>query len=179
MTGSVSSSPRLPAAKSILDGHAEKVCAILVMSGISRQAICDHRSHGQGVDFGNGTRIAFHLFQNLSNFDQRLRNPGRMLGSASPPFLTVTEGCALPPDRGWNAMTDYPAAIPLLGIHRLRCPNCRTRMKPAQISPGPTGFELRTYDCANCAHVEKIVIALDPMKSGDVGWLVSEVQPPG
>ena len=52
-------------------------------------------------------------------------------------------------------------------------------MKLAQISPGPTGFELRTYDCANCAHVEKIVIALDPMKSGDVGWLVSEVQPPG
>ena len=82
MTGSVSSSLRLPAAKPILDGHAEKVCSILVMSGISRQAICDH---GQGVDFENGARLAFHLFHDLSNFDQRLRNPGRMLVSAPPP----------------------------------------------------------------------------------------------
>jgi hypothetical protein len=75
-------------------------------------------------------------------------------------------------------MTDYPATIPLLAIQRLRCPKCQTRMTLACISPGPTGFELRTFDCAGCDHVEKIVIALDPMKSGDVGWLVGELQPP-
>jgi hypothetical protein len=45
----------------------------------------------------------------------------------------------------------------------------------ARISPGPTGFELRTFDCARCDHVEKIVIASDPTKSGDVGWLVGEL----
>jgi hypothetical protein len=50
-------------------------------------------------------------------------------------------------------------------------------MMPVHISPGPTGFELRTFDCSKCAHVEKIVIALDPMKSGDVGWFVDELQP--
>jgi len=75
-------------------------------------------------------------------------------------------------------MADHLAAIPLLGIARLRCPQCRTRMVLAGISPGPTGFELRTFDCANCDHVEKIVIASDPMKTGDVGWLVGELQPP-
>jgi len=75
-------------------------------------------------------------------------------------------------------MTLYPAAIPLLAIQRLRCSTCQTRMILAQISPGPTGFELRTFDCAKCSHVEKIFIASDPMKSGDVGWLVGEVQAP-
>ena len=40
-------------------------------------------------------------------------------------------------------MTDYPVAIPLLAIHRLRCPKCRTRMMLACISPGPAGSELK------------------------------------
>jgi hypothetical protein len=51
-------------------------------------------------------------------------------------------------------------------------------MMLARVSPGPTGFELRTFDCSKCEHVEKIVIASDPMKSRDVGWLVGELQPP-
>jgi hypothetical protein len=76
-------------------------------------------------------------------------------------------------------MTDYLAAIPLLAIERLHCPKCRARMTLARIAPGPTGFELRTFDCSKCDHVEKIAIALDPAKSGDVGWLVGELQPPG
>jgi hypothetical protein len=75
-------------------------------------------------------------------------------------------------------MTDYLAAIPLLAIHRLHCPRCRTRMMLASISPGPAGFEIRTFDCSKCDHVEQVAIALDPMKSGDVGWLVGELRPP-
>jgi len=75
-------------------------------------------------------------------------------------------------------MTDYPAAIPLLAIQRLRCPKCRTRLILARISPGPRGFELRSFDCTKCDHAEQIAIALDPMKSGDVGWLVGELRPP-
>jgi hypothetical protein len=75
-------------------------------------------------------------------------------------------------------MTDYPAVIPLLAIQGLRCPKCRTRMTLARILPGPTGFELRTFDCPGCDHVEKIAIASDPTKSGDVGWLVGELQAP-
>ena len=75
-------------------------------------------------------------------------------------------------------MTDYPAAIPLLEIQRLRCPKCRTRKILARILPGPTGFELRTFDCSKCGYVEKIVTALDPIKAGAVGWLAGELQPP-
>jgi hypothetical protein len=75
-------------------------------------------------------------------------------------------------------MVDFPAAIPLLAIQRLRCSKCQTRMTLARILPGPTGFELRTFDCSSCDHVEKIAIASDPTKSGDVGWLVGELQPP-
>jgi hypothetical protein len=75
-------------------------------------------------------------------------------------------------------MTDYLAAIPLLAIERLRCPKCRTRLALAHILPGPTGFELRAFDCAKCDYVEKVAIASDPTKSGDVGWLVGEVQSP-
>ena len=76
-------------------------------------------------------------------------------------------------------MTDYLAAIPLLAIQRLHCPKCRARLTLAHIGPGPTGFALRTLDCAECDYVEKIAIDLDPAKSGDVGWLVGELQPTG
>ena len=65
-------------------------------------------------------------------------------------------------------MTDYPDAIPLLAIERLRCPKCRARMMLARTSPTPSGFELRTFDCSKCGHVEQIVMALDPLKSGDM-----------
>jgi hypothetical protein len=75
-------------------------------------------------------------------------------------------------------MTDYPAVIPLLAIQRLRCPKCQMRMMLSRISPGPTGFELRTFDCSKCDYVEKVVIASDPMKPGDVGSLVGELGPP-
>jgi hypothetical protein len=75
-------------------------------------------------------------------------------------------------------MTDYPAAIPLLAIQRLRCAKCGTRMMLASTLPGPTGFDVRTFDCSKCGRVEKIVIALDPMKSGAVGWFAGELQTP-
>ena len=81
-------------------------------------------------------------------------------------------------DPRWKTMTDYLAAIPLLAIERLHCSKCHMRMALSHIAPGPTGFELRTFDCTKCDHVEQIAIALDPMKSGDVGWLVGELQPP-
>jgi hypothetical protein len=75
-------------------------------------------------------------------------------------------------------MTDHLAAIPLLAIQRLRCPKCQSRMMLSGISAGPTGFELRTFNCCHCDQVEKIAIASDPTKSGDVGWLVGELQAP-
>jgi len=75
-------------------------------------------------------------------------------------------------------MTDYPAAIPLFAIQQLRCPKCCARMKLARTSPGPTGFELRTFDCSECDHAEQIAIPSDdPMKSDAVGWFTGELHP--
>src|SRR5882757_6592682 len=72
-------------------------------------------------------------------------------------------------------MTDYPAAIPMFAIQQLRCPKCRARMKLARTSPGPTGFELKRFDCSECDHVEQIAIPSDdPMKSDAVGWFLGE-----
>ena len=126
------------------------------------------------------SRCHVDFFGNLSNIDPRLGKPEDHVGSIIALFGSdgrprVSRSRLT--KRG-NAMTDYPAAIPLLAIERLRCPKCRTRMMLARISPGPAGFELRTFDCSKCNHVEKIAIASDPMKSGDVGWLVGELQPP-
>jgi hypothetical protein len=75
-------------------------------------------------------------------------------------------------------MIEYPAAIPLLAIQQLRCPKCRTRMKLVRIGPGPSGFELRTFDCSKCDNVEQIAIASDPMNSDAVGWFTGELHPP-
>ncbi len=76
-------------------------------------------------------------------------------------------------------MIDYPAAIPLFAIQKLRCPKCRARMKLAGTSPGPTGFELRRFNCSECDHVEQIAIPSDdPMKSDAIGWFTGELHPP-
>jgi hypothetical protein len=75
-------------------------------------------------------------------------------------------------------MTYYPAAIPLFAIQQLRCPKCGARMKLAHTSLGPTGFELRTFDCSECDHAEQIAIPSDPMKTDVVGWFTGELHPP-
>jgi hypothetical protein len=76
-------------------------------------------------------------------------------------------------------MTDYPAAIPLFAIQQLRCPKCRARMKLVRASRGPTGFELRGFNCSECDHVEQIAIQSDdPMKSDAICWFTGELRPP-
>jgi hypothetical protein len=66
----------------------------------------------------------------------------------------------------------------LWAIERPRCPNCQTRMLLARIAPGPSGFDLRTFECSKCEHVLKETIATDPMKSDKAGWLAGELKPP-
>jgi hypothetical protein len=48
----------------------------------------------------------------------------------------------------------------------------------AQISPGKRGFEMRTFECSTCHRIEKVSIAVDPLKTDAVGWLASELTPP-
>jgi hypothetical protein len=47
-----------------------------------------------------------------------------------------------------------------------------------RISPGERGFELRTFECSTCRRVQRIAIAVDPLKTDAVGWLASELKPP-
>lgn len=56
-------------------------------------------------------------------------------------------------------------------IERPRCPKCQTRMSLAGIAPGPSGYDLRTFECGKCEHVLKEVISTDPMKVRQ-SWMV-------
>ena len=60
-------------------------------------------------------------------------------------------------------------------IGRPRCPRCQMRMLTADISPGPEGFEHRTFECRKCGHTEKKILACDPLKSNAIGWLSGEL----
>jgi hypothetical protein len=66
----------------------------------------------------------------------------------------------------------------LLPIGRPRCPACSMRMLTADISPGPEGFEQRTFECLRCGHIEKKLFACDPLPSNLVGWPPDEVARP-
>jgi hypothetical protein len=66
----------------------------------------------------------------------------------------------------------------LWAIERPRCPNCQTRMMLARIAPGPSGFDLRTFECTKYEHLLKETIATDPMKSSLSGWFDGELKAP-
>jgi hypothetical protein len=63
-------------------------------------------------------------------------------------------------------------------VERPMCPTCKHRMGLTRISPGERGFELRTFECSTCRRVQRIAIAVDPLKTDAVGWLASELKPP-
>jgi hypothetical protein len=44
-----------------------------------------------------------------------------------------------------------------------------------RVSPGPTGFEHRIFECPKCNHVETRVAASDPFNSEAQGWLTGEL----
>lgn len=69
--------------------------------------------------------------------------------------------------------------ISISSLERPRCPNCQTRMMLARIAPGPSGYDLRTFECAKCNHVDCRTVANDPMKYGAAqGWIAGELRPP-
>jgi hypothetical protein len=68
--------------------------------------------------------------------------------------------------------------ILLSAIERPPCAKCQKPMMLARIAPGPTGYDLRTFECAKCDHVHTTFVATDPMKSDAQGWLAGELRPP-
>ena len=49
----------------------------------------------------------------------------------------------------------------------------------ARIMPGRINLDLRAFECIKCDHVEKILVAIDPMRSSNgLGWLLRELKSP-
>jgi len=65
-------------------------------------------------------------------------------------------------------------------IIRPLCPACQTRTTLARITPGPVGFDVRTFECPACDHVHQTVVELfDPMKSVRTNaWLRGQLLAP-
>src|SRR6202035_4236670 len=72
----------------------------------------------------------------------------------------VTESSvALPPDVG--------DCIMMVAFHRPPCPKCKATATLARITPGRSGFDIRTFECRACDHIYQRVVALvDPMNHG-------------
>jgi hypothetical protein len=66
----------------------------------------------------------------------------------------------------------------LMPVLRPRCPKCESRMMLASITPGPEGFDLRTFECKRCDHSYTTAIARDPMNAVSAGWVASELRAP-
>ena len=66
-------------------------------------------------------------------------------------------------------------------IQRPLCAVCQTRTMLARVTPGPIGFDIRTFECPACKHISQTVVELlfDPMKSLRAnGWLQGQLQAP-
>jgi hypothetical protein len=78
-------------------------------------------------------------------------------------------------------MPEYQPISPahISAIARPRCPKCRqNRMLLSKLEAGPAGFDYRTFECQKCGRIETTVAQSDPMTSGALGWLASELKPP-
>jgi hypothetical protein len=52
-------------------------------------------------------------------------------------------------------MTTYqPATLHSDSIERPHCPKCRTKMRLFGIEPERSGYELHSFECPKCGHVE-------------------------
>jgi hypothetical protein len=73
----------------------------------------------------------------------------------------------------------YATTTPLIAVESDPCPKCLGPMTLARIMPGRMNFDVRTFECVRCDHVEKVLVPSDPMRSSNaLGWLVSELRSP-
>jgi hypothetical protein len=86
--------------------------------------------------------------------------------------LLVTESFVLPPD--------VRDCIMIVALHKPPCPKCKATTSLARITPGRSGFDIRTFECRACHHIYQRVVALaDPMESTQTaGWLQGELRAP-
>ena len=46
-------------------------------------------------------------------------------------------------------------------IHRPACPKCGALTMLARITPARVGFDFRTFECPQCAHVHEVMVATE------------------
>lgn len=64
------------------------------------------------------------------------------------------------------------------GIESRGCVKCEAQMVLARTTPARLGFNSQAFECVQCGHLEKILIAADPIQSNALGWLLGELRPP-
>jgi hypothetical protein len=64
------------------------------------------------------------------------------------------------------------------GIESRGCAKCEGRMVLARTTPARLGVNSQAFECVQCGHVEKVLIAVDPIRSSALGWLLGELRPP-
>jgi hypothetical protein len=62
-----------------------------------------------------------------------------------------------------------PASLTDYQIKRRPCPQCKGMMLLTCIEPGKPGFDLRSFECRDCPHVESDLVQIDPVPSGARG----------
>jgi hypothetical protein len=70
------------------------------------------------------------------------------------------------------------SSVPQIAIESPACPKCQASMILARIMPGRMNFDARIFECVKCGHVEKVLVATDPMHSDVLGWLLGELRSP-
>src|ERR1700730_13866161 len=59
------------------------------------------------------------------------------------------------------AETYSSSRVPLEASERPHCSKCDSRMILVLVARGPSGFDIRTFDCANCDHAHIVTGATD------------------
>jgi hypothetical protein len=70
------------------------------------------------------------------------------------------------------------SSIPQMAIESPACPKCQASMVLARTMPGRLNLDARTFECVKCDHVEKLLMAADPIDSDVLGWLLGELRLP-
>ena len=63
-------------------------------------------------------------------------------------------------------------------IESRRCMMCQGQMVLARTTPARLGFDFQTFECVQCSHVEKVLVAAGPSQSNVLGWPLGEFNPP-
>lgn len=55
---------------------------------------------------------------------------------------------------------------PLVAGQQPHCPKCDSAMHLLRVARGPSGFDIRTFDCAKCDHAHIVTVATDLVSDG-------------